>query len=249
MIVKAVKTHKITTKDDNLLKVLDKYITELHEGSVLAITSKIVSICEGRIVPVKGSDKDKLIKREAGFYLPKEKNKYNVFLTIKNNRLAVSAGIDESNANGNYILWPKDPQETANQVRGYLTKRFYLQKVGVVITDSITTPLRFGVMGAALSHSGFLALNDLIGTPDVFGKMLKMTKVAVLDGLAASAVLVMGEGREQTPIVVISDIPFVKFQDRNPTEQELNELKIAIEDDVYAPLLKSVNWRKGKKFC
>ena len=73
-----------------------------------------------------------------------------------------------------------------------------------------------------------------------------MTKVAVVDGLAASAVLVMGEGREQTPIAVINNVPFVKFQNRNPTEQELNELQIAIEDDVYAPLLKSVDWRKGK---
>ncbi len=73
-----------------------------------------------------------------------------------------------------------------------------------------------------------------------------MTKVAVLDGLAASAVLLMGEGCEQTTIAVLSDIPFVKFYDRNPTEEELSELKIAIEDDVYAPLLKGVKWRKDK---
>ena len=57
----------------------------------------------------------------------------------------------------------------------------------------------------------------------------------------------MGEGSEQTPLAVISDIPFVHFQDRNPTEEELAELKISIEDDVYAPLLKAANWKKGKK--
>ena len=57
----------------------------------------------------------------------------------------------------------------------------------------------------------------------------------------------MGEGNEQTPIAVISDVPFVEFQDRNPTKEEIEELKINIDDDLYAPLLKSVNWRKGKK--
>jgi F420-0:gamma-glutamyl ligase len=39
-----------------------------------------------------------------------------------------------------------------------------------------------------------------------------MTKVNVADALAAAAVLVMGEGSEQTPLVVIGDVPFVTFQ-------------------------------------
>lgn len=247
MNVKAIKTHKITNKDTDLFAILDKYITELSEGSILAITSKIVSICERRIVPVSNTNKDELIKQEADLYLPKEKSKYDVFLTIKNNLLAVSAGIDESNADGNYVLWPGNPQKTANEVRAYLKKRFKLKKVGVIITDSKTTPLRWGVTGAVIVHSGFAALNDMIGTDDLFGKKLKMTKVGVADGLAAAAVLVMGEGSEQTPIGVISDIPFVEFQDRNPTGDELNELKIDINDDVYSPLLKSVDWRMGNK--
>jgi len=249
MKVEAIKTHKITTRDQDLFAVLDKYVNKLEEGSIVAITSKIVSTCEGAVVPVKSSNKDELIKREADLYLPKEENKYNVYLTINENLLAVSAGIDESNADGNYVLWPKNVQNTANKVRQYLTKRFNLKKVGVIITDSKTTPLRWGVTGAALSHSGFSAINDLIGTEDIFGRELKMTKVGVLDGLANAAVLVMGEGGEQTPLAIISEIPFVKFQQRNPTKKEIAELKIPIEDDVYAPLLKGVRWRKGgKKF-
>ncbi len=246
MIIKAIKTHKITSDDQDLLAILDKYIVELAEGSIIIVTSKIVSICEGNFVPVEGSNKDKLIKQEADLYLPKEENKYNLFLTIKNNLLAVSAGIDESNSNGNYIFWPKNPQETANKIREHLKKRFQLKNIGVIITDSKTTPLRWGVTGAAIAHSGFSALNDLIGTPDIFGKNLKMTKVAVMDSLADAAVLVMGEGDNQTPLVVIGDVPFVKFQDRNPTEKELAELKIEMENDVYAPLLKSVKWRSKK---
>lgn len=247
MKVAAVKTHKITKSDHDLFVILVKYLPKIEEGSIVAVTSKIVSICEGRIVPVEGTDKDQLIKQEADLYLPREENRYNLFLTIRDNLLGISAGIDESNANGYYVLWPKDSQTTANKIREYLTFRFNLKNVGVIITDSKTTPLRWGVTGAALAHSGFSALNDMIGTPDIFGRVLKMTKVSVLDGLAASAVLAMGEGAEQTPISLISDVPFVQFQDRNPTEKELAELKIDIEDDVYAPLLKGVHWRKGGK--
>ncbi len=58
----------------------------------------------------------------------------------------------------------------------------------------------------------------------------------------------MGEGNEQTPLAVIKNIPFVQFQDRNPTEEELDELKISLDDDLYAPLLKAVKWKKGGNF-
>jgi len=244
MKIKTIKTHKITSSDRDLFAILDKYIDELKEESVVAITSKIIAICEGNMTPIESSDKDQLIMEEADMYLPKEENRYNLYLTIKNSILAVSAGIDESNTDGNYVLWPKDSQDSANKIREHLTKKFGIKNIGVVITDSKTTPLRWGVTVIAVAHSGFAALNDMIGTPDIFGRKLKMTKIAVADGLAAAAGLVMGEGEEQTPIGIITDVPFVDFQNRNPSQEELDALKIEIEDDVYAPLLKSVNWRK-----
>ena len=246
MNIQAIKTHKITSSDQDLFDILDKYITELKDGSVVVITSKIVSICEGNFVSIETSDKDELIKKEADLYLPKEENQYNLYLTIKNNILAVSAGIDESNTNGNYVFWPKDSQDSANKIREHLVKKFGIKNLGIIISDSKTTPLRWGVSVISIAHSGFEALNDMIGTPDIFGRDLKMTKIAIADALAGAAGLVMGEGDNQTPIAIVSDIPFVNFQDRNPTQQELEQLKIEIENDVYAPLLKSVEWRTDK---
>lgn len=245
MNVKSIKTEKITPKKLSLTEVLDKYLTNLKEKSILVITSKIVAICEGRVVKIGEVEKDDLIKQEAEFYLPREESKYNFFLSIKNNILLPSAGIDESNGNGYYILWPKNPQQTANEVRDYLIKRFKLKKVGVLITDSKTTPLRWGTTGVGVAHSGFEALNNYIGKPDIFGHNLQVTKANVMDALAASAVLVMGEGKEQTPLAEISDIPFVNFQDRNPTKKELQDLKIDIEDDLYAPILTKADWIRG----
>lgn len=245
MNVKSIKTEKIVPKKLSLTEVLDKYLTNLKEKSILVITSKIVAICEGRVVKIGEVEKDDLIKQEAEFYLPREESKYNFFLSIKNNILLPSAGIDESNGNGYYILWPKNPQQTANEVRDYLIKRFKLKKVGVLITDSKTTPLRWGTTGVGVAHSGFEALNNYIGKPDIFGHNLQVTKANVMDALAASAVLVMGEGKEQTPLAEISDIPFVNFQDRNPTKKELQDLKIDIEDDLYAPILTKADWIRG----
>lgn len=246
MKVTAIKTHKITKDDKDVFAILDKYLPELTEKSVIAVTSKILSIIEGRVVKIGQVSKDELVTQEAELYLPPDP-KYHFSLTIKNSLLIPSAGIDESNGNGYYVLWPKDPQKLANDIREDLVQKFKIKHVGVIITDSKTTPLRWGVTGAAIAYSGFLPLNDQVGIPDVFGRVMQATKVNVMDGLAASAVVVMGESNEQTPLAVIEDVPFVQFVDRNPTEEELKELKIAIVDDLYAPLLKSVEWKKGQK--
>jgi F420-0:gamma-glutamyl ligase len=75
---------------------------------------------------------------------------------------------------------------------------------------------------------------------------MEVTKANILDGLAAAAVAVMGEGSEQTPIAVIRDTPFVTFVERPPSEKEINDMRIPLELDLYAPILSSVSWQKGK---
>ena len=247
MKITAIKTDKITpTRRQDLYSVLDKHLGVFREKSILAIASKIVSICEGRTMKIGDRAKEELIKEEAEYFLPSRRSKYNITLTIKNNILIPTAGIDESNGNGYYILWPTNPQKTANEIREYLCRRFSLKEVGVIVTDSKTSPLRWGTTGIAIAHSGFSALNNYIGKPDIFGRKLKVTKANIMDGLAAAAVAVMGEGNEQTPLATIENIPFVQFKRRNPTERELLELKISLKDDLYALLLQSVKWRKGK---
>ncbi len=247
MKIKAIKTHKITVNDQDLLKIIDQYLPTLEEKSIIAITSKIVALAEGRVVATDQADKEALIAQEAEYFLPRSSSKYGVDMTITGGQLVATAGIDESNANGYFVLWPEDAQKTANIIRKYLQDKFQLKNIGIIITDSKTTPLRWGVTGTAIAYSGFKPLNDLIGTPDLFGRELKMTKVNILDGLAAAAVLLMGEGTEQTPLAIIEDTNFVEFTDENPSVKELESLKINIEDDIYAPLLTKVDWQKGDK--
>lgn len=245
MIITPLKTHKILPFKESLPEILDRYVTTLPEKSVLVITSKIVAICEGRVIKIGEAEKYDLVKKEAELYLPPETNRYHMNLTIKKNVLAVNAGIDESNGNGYYILWPDDPQKAANEIRTYLAKRLGHQNCGVIMTDSKTTPLRWGVTGIAIAHSGFQALNNYIGEPDLFGHKLRVTKVNVMDGLAAGAVLAMGEGNEQTPLAVITNLPFVTFTGRDPTGQELKDLHISLEEDIYGAVLQAAPWQKG----
>ena len=244
MQITAIKTEIIKPQEKTLLEILDTYLPPLRSSSIVVITSKIVSLCEGSVAK-GGSRKDELVRKEADYYLPSKQSKCGISLSIKRNTLIPNAGIDESNGAGYLVLWPKDPQRTTNEVREYLCSRFKDKELGVIITDSWVTPLRSGTMGIAIAHSGFCALYDYRGEPDLFGRALEVTQANIADGLAAASVLCMGEGSEQTPLVVIEDLPFVQFQKRNPTPKELEASTIRISDDLYAPLLKSVDWKKG----
>lgn len=241
----AIQTHKVIPgKDTDILAVVDRYLPKLSEGSIIAITSKIISICEGNFVDSKAVQQDELVAKEADYYLPPTESKYGFSLTIKNNLLVPNAGVDESNGNGYYILLPKNPQQSANDIRDHLRGKYNIKDLGVIITDSTTRPLRWGVTGVSIAYSGFLPLNNYIGTPDIFGRELHATKVNVADGLAATAVLAMGEGKEQSPLAVITDVSFVQFTNEDPSEEELTSLRIALEDDVYAPVLQAVKWKR-----
>jgi putative folate metabolism gamma-glutamate ligase len=245
MRVEVFKTHKISADDNDIGAVLDSYLPALEERCIVAVTSKVVSICEGRVVPIQQGIKEKLIQQEADLFLPSEESKYHITLTIKGRSLIPSAGIDESNGNGHYILWPADPQKSANAIRSHLQKKHNLKQLGVILTDSTTSPLRYGVAGVSIAHSGFEALKSRIGHPDIYGHPLRVTKVNIADGLAAAAVLLMGEADEQTPLAILTDLPFVTFQDGNPPADELSALHINIEDDLYGRLLTAVDWKKG----
>lgn len=244
MKVEGIRTHKVIP-GDNIFKLLDMYLSGSLDNTVLAVTSKIISICEGRIVKIKGADKDKLVIEESDLYLGSANKKYGAILTIKNNLLIPNSGIDESNGDGHYILWPKEPQKSANLIRAYVMKKYDIHNFGVIITDSKTTPLRWGTTGVAIAYSGIKPLRNYIGKKDIFRRKMIATKANLYDALAAAAVLVMGEGSEQTPMALISDLNFVKFCQKNPTKKELDELRIKVRDDLYGEILSGVQWKKN----
>jgi putative folate metabolism gamma-glutamate ligase len=248
MIVTPIKTD-LVKEGDNLFEVISKNIKKLPEESILVITAKIISVCQGRVVEKKTdnkSEKHELIKKEADYYLDALESKYDVMLTIKNNILGINAGINESNANGKYILWPKDVQNVANDIWKFLRKHYSIKKVGVIITDSKIFPLKWGIVGTAVCHCGFKALYDYRSKKDIFGRKLSMSQINIAEALAVSAVLEMGEAADKLPLCIIEKVSKIEFQDRVPTQKELKNLIINIKDDVFAPVLGKTDWKKGK---
>lgn len=243
--VEAIKTRAVHAGELSLRKLIDESIHSLANKSVIAITSKIVSLCENTVLPLGEIDYDLLVNRESDAFLPKELSRYKHHFTVKNHTLIAGAGIDESNGDGHYILWPKDAQKTADDICDHLKQRFGHRDIGVVITDSTCQPLRLGTTGICLAHSGFAALRDYIGQPDLFDRPFGVTQSNIASGLSAAAVVVMGEGAERTPLAMLSELDFVEFQDRHPTNEELDLLNFDRDEDLFAPFLNAVDWQKG----
>ena len=242
MKVEVYKTKKIRVGDD-LYQHLGQVFAVLPERSVVIITSKIVSICEGSVVDPGQITKEELIKSEADMIFEGELS-YGMYLTIKNNIIIPNAGIDESNTADGFVLWPKDPQRSANKIRKYLMEKLGLKELGVIISDSKTIPMQRGTTGVSLAHSGFMALNNYIGKEDLFGRELMVSMSNVANGMAAAGVMMMGEGSEQTPLAVITDLPNVEFNLEDPDEKELGLINIQLDEDIYAPILTASTWKQ-----
>ena len=245
MISQPIRTAKITAGSGTILEVLDQALQKLPERSVLAVTSKLVSLCEGRVKPISGTSLPALVRAEAEWYMPAARAQHGYTFTIANNMLTPNSGIDESNADGLYVLWPKDPWASANAIRTYLKKRFGVKEVAVIITDSNFLPLRWGSIGLALSYSGLEPVRSYAEEVDLFGRPLKLSRLNVLDCLATTAVLMMGEGAEQTPMALITDAPHLTFVSSDPTPDEIKLRYTPPSEDSFGALLSAVEWRPG----
>jgi len=246
MKIDAIKTRALIPPQDDLLAALGESITQFPENAVLAVSSKVVSIWQGRTVPLAESEKDELVKREADKYLERSEVPGEwVMHTLKNNLLIPTAGIDESNANEHFVLWPTNPNGAAAQILEWLKERYSVRSAAVIITDSHSIPLRRGTVGICLGYAGFAPLNDYRKTEDIFGREFKLEQANIADGLAAAAVLAMGEGSEQTPAATMSDVPFVQFGKSEDTQDPQGSFEIDIDNDLYYPFLKHVPWKDG----
>ena len=234
MRLSVFKTHRIAS-GESLEGVLKEYLPPLLEKDVIVITAKAVSYAEKRLVPRANALKEDLVHSEADrvFYNP---NAEHPRLTLKDGILCPAAGIDDSNAGDNYILLPQDSMQTAANLWRFLKATYALQKVGVVIVDSKSQPLRRGVVGIALGWAGLEPLYSYNDTKDLDQRPFEHTQTNVVDSVAAAAVLMMGEGAEQTPFARVQDIPRVTFLDV-PTNPLQESLVIAREDDLSLPVL------------
>jgi len=225
----AIKTGLLKTSDnlsDIILESLKEQKLQLEDNDILAVTSKIVAYAQNRLIrlsDVKPSAKAKELAQR--FSLPtefaelvlRESDKIyggveKAVLTLKNGILTANAGIDNKNAPiDNVALWPTNVKEWTTSFRDEIGRRTG-KKIAVLVVDSGLAPLRKGTTGLALSVAGFKPVRDERGERDIYGKQLVITQHAVADDLASAAHMLMGEGAEKTPMVLIRGAP-MEFDD------------------------------------
>ena len=130
-------------------------------------------------------------------------------------------------------MWPKNIDELCFGIRQRIIERTGVKKLGVIATDSHTTPLRWGVTGITIGLAGVEPLRDIRGKKDIFGREMSVTQVDLIDPLASIAVLLMGETEEKTPIVILRGYKGIPFSENG----SMKEFKIPPEMDLYRALI------------
>ena len=166
----------------------------VEAGDILAVTSKIVSKAEGRIV--QAADREQAITDETVRVVATRARADGGTTRIVENRLGLvmaAAGVDASNtADGTVLLLPLDPDASAAAIR-HAVEACVGAPIGVIITDTAGRAWREGQTDMAIGSSGVWLLDDLRGTHDAAGKLLDVTAPAVGDEIAAAADLVKGK--------------------------------------------------------
>jgi len=194
-----------------------------QSGDVLAVAQKIVSKGEGRSIAL-ASVQPSAAARELAEQTGKDARLVELILSeservvrarpnliIVKHRLGfvmANAGIDQSNigADGHALLLPRDPDGSAAALAARLG-------LPVVITDSFGRAWRRGTVGVAIGAAGLPALRDLRGQPDLFGRTLMVSITGFADEIAAAAGLVMGQGAEGQPAVLVRGLSWSGAED------------------------------------
>lgn len=190
---------------DDLAGILgDALAGVAHDGDIIAVTSKVVSKAEGRIVAA--ADREDAITAETVRVVAERAHADGSGTTrIVENRqglVMAAAGVDASNApDGHVLLLPEDPDRSARHLAEVLRDRLGI-RVGVIVTDTLGRPWREGQTDAAIGAAGVVVLQELAGSVDGNGRPLAVTAPAIADELAAAAELVKGKAGNR-PVAVI----------------------------------------------
>ena len=192
-----------------MLEAAQRQGTSIESGDVIAVTQKIVSKAEGRVVSIdsvepsplalaitEGHRRDprhtelilresrRIVRMDRGVIISETHHGFN----------CANAGIDASNipGDGTVALLPVDPDASARGIRQAIRERAGVD-VAVIISDTFGRPWRSAAVNVAIGVAGFNPLLSYVGQEDSHGNMMYTTVIAVADELAATAELVTGK--------------------------------------------------------
>ena len=215
--------------------------SEINDGDILVFSQKIVSKNEGRILSLSSvnpsllangiassygkdprlielilSESERIVRMENGIIIVKTKHGF----------VCANAGIDESNVQDGYAtLLPKDPDKSASLLKERIEQKTG-KNISVIISDTFGRPFRLGQTDVAIGIAGLEPILDYNGKPDTFGKIMRVTAIAVVDEICSASELVMGKV-EKCPIVIVRNYSY------NFSNAKIQELLRSEHDDLF----------------
>ena len=195
-------------------------VDRLRPDDVIVVTSKVVSKAEGAFVDLRsveprpeavafaarwGRDprQVEVVLREAARVVRMANGV--VIAETRHGFILANAGVDASNVGAGrgdvVLLLPEDADASARRIRDAIAARHGVAP-GVVISDSVGRPWRFGIIDLAIGVAGFRPLEDLRGTPDADGRRMAATIRGVADEIASAAELVLGKSARR-PLALV----------------------------------------------
>ena len=216
---------EIEFNDDLVTLILSSSLVK--DGDILVIAQKIISKQEGRIIELSKIKPSLLAQGISSQYqkdprivelILSESNRIIrmqngvIIVETKTGFICANAGIDESNVKDGFVtLLPINSDDSATKIREDIFKKTG-KNIAVVISDTFGRPFRMGQTNCAIGISGIMPILDYAGTKDSFGKILRVTAIAISDEIASAAELVM-EKNNQCPVAIIRDYKFSKEYD------------------------------------
>jgi coenzyme F420-0:L-glutamate ligase/coenzyme F420-1:gamma-L-glutamate ligase len=222
----ALEGFPLIKEGDNVAKeiveVAARNNVKLGNGDVVAIAQKIISKAEKRVIDLR-----KVIPSEKARKIGAKVAKNPKFVELvlnessrilkatsdillvedKRGLICINAGIDKSNVEGsaNFALLPQNPDRSAKECRQEM-RRITGCNVAVIICDTYSRPFRRGQVNFSIGMAGLRPLKDYRTKKDLFGQVLKVKNVAIVDEIAAAAELLMGQAEEARPVVIFKGL-------------------------------------------
>ncbi|MDA9912914.1 coenzyme F420-0:L-glutamate ligase [Candidatus Nanopelagicales bacterium] len=201
----------------------------LQDGDIVCIASKVVAKAEGRtrqhvsraeaiqaetvavVADLPGTNSSAIVRTATGLVL-------------------AAAGVDASNtAAGTVVLLPLDPDASAAALRAELQTLSGLDRIGIVVTDTMGRPWRLGQTDMAIGVAGIIPLKHEAGSLDRNGNLLEVTAPAIADELAAAADLARTKSSGHA-VVIIRGAEGNLSQDDGPGAEALVR---PLEEDLF----------------
>ncbi len=208
--------------DDLTELILSSSKSSMSDGDIIIVSQKIISKKEGRVINLDSVIPSELSVGIASAYdkdprlvqiiLSESKRivrmEHGVIIVETNhNFICANAGIDESNVEKGFAtLLPIDPNKSAKKLRDSILQ-ITGKNIAVIISDTFGRPFRLGQTDHAIGTAGIESIKNYEGKPDTFGKIMRVTAIAIVDELCGAAEIVMGK-TEKIPVAIIKNYNF-----------------------------------------